>query len=89
MYRDVTSMDDSDECRVDTALLISRAAAKALLIKPTCDHDTFPICDAMLSSGAKICKVDYCETCPVRARRPLPLLTRVLFLNPNCTGIHA
>jgi hypothetical protein len=31
-----------------------------------CDHDAFPICDQMMSSGLKIYKVDYCETCPVR-----------------------
>jgi hypothetical protein len=64
LYRDVTAQDDSDECTVDTSLVISRSKAKQLKIKPTCDHDAFGICKQMISSGLKICKVDYCETCP-------------------------
>jgi hypothetical protein len=64
LYRDVTSLDDSPECTVDTTLIVSRAAAKASKIKPICDHDAFPVCNRMITTGAKSCKVNYCETCP-------------------------
>ena len=72
LYRDVTAQDDSDECAVDTSLVISRSKAKQLKIKPACDHDAFGICEQMISSGLKICKVDYCETCSVRLQQTHP-----------------
>jgi hypothetical protein len=64
LYRDVTEMADSSICRLDTTLIISRAEAKQRKIKPICEADAFPVCESLLASGMKICKVDYCETCP-------------------------
>jgi hypothetical protein len=64
MYEDVVDLDDSPECDVDISLVISRAEAKKRKIKPVCEQDAFPVCEAMISGGLKECKVDYCETCP-------------------------
>jgi hypothetical protein len=65
LYRDVTEMDDSPECRLDTSLIVSRAEAKQRKIKPVCEVDSFPqACDTFISAGLKSCKVDYCEACP-------------------------
>jgi hypothetical protein len=69
LYADVVSQDDSAECRIDTSLVISRAEAKSRDIKPECETDAFPVCDRLLSSGAKSCKVDFCEICPGKPLR--------------------
>jgi hypothetical protein len=29
-----------------------------------CEQDAFSGCEALISGGVKVCKVDYCETCP-------------------------
>jgi hypothetical protein len=63
LYHDVISQDDSPECDIDVSMIVSRAEAKKRQIKPVCDHDMFPICQQMLSTGAHTCKVDYCEIC--------------------------
>jgi hypothetical protein len=42
LYRDVTTMDDSRDCRIDTSLVVSRALAKQMKIKPICETDAIP-----------------------------------------------
>ena len=56
LYSEVTTMDDSPECRIDVSMIISRAQAKKNAIKPECDHDAFPVCEAMVDGGIKTCK---------------------------------
>ena len=64
LYRDVTELDDSPECLLDTSLILSRAVAKRRNVRPTCGADAFPVCANFIAAGAKSCDEDYCELCP-------------------------
>eukprot|EP01052_Picozoa_sp_SAG31_P011857 SAG31_NODE_682_length_12841_cov_13.637655_2_plen_744_part_00 len=64
LYRDVTAMDDSPECVLDSSLLLSRSVAKRRQVRPTCETDAFPVCENFIASGLKACESDYCELCP-------------------------
>ena len=64
LYRDVTEMEDSAECRIDVSLVMSRSEAKQKAIKPVCESDVFAACESFVTNGLKTCKVDFCDSCP-------------------------
>ena len=59
LYQDVTTMDDSRECQIDTSLVVSRAVAKQQKIKPTCEADAFPGACLQLMHAFTLCSVCY------------------------------
>ena len=63
LYRDVTEMEDSPECTIDTSNVVPMTEAKQNAILPTCETDTFSACAEFIANGLKTCEGDFCELC--------------------------
>eukprot|EP01052_Picozoa_sp_SAG31_P007415 SAG31_NODE_354_length_17223_cov_18.708771_1_plen_576_part_00 len=64
LYRDVTEMEDSPECTIDTSQVVSMTQAKLNAVLPTCQTDAFSSCASFVAAGIKTCENDLCELCP-------------------------
>ena len=63
LYRDVTEMEDSPECTINTSAVVSMTEAKQNARLPTCETDTFSACTEFIAAGLKTCEADFCELC--------------------------